>query len=187
MQPVSSRPSQEREQHMRHPIRDSAGTGDQLGVAPVDENPPAATVWAGSIGPLPVTPPRSVPGPPPRLRVWASSANGRGWLLAASPLITAIFLTLLAASALALCWLELAIVAVGRRRHPGQGNCQPEKTRERQCALDVPRRAPDQSHQPDSIGLSRAPEIPPATFLQRGVTDRRTVSDAMRGSMSNTS
>ena len=48
---------------MRHPIRDSAGTGDQLGVAPVDENPPAATVWAGSIGPLPVTPPRSVPGP----------------------------------------------------------------------------------------------------------------------------
>ena len=89
---------------MRHPIRDAAGTGDQLGVAPVDENPPAATVWAGSIGPLPVTSPRSVPGPPPRLRVWASSANGRGWLLAASPLITAIFLTLLAASAGALCW-----------------------------------------------------------------------------------
>ena len=82
---------------------------------------------------------------------------------------------------------RLAIVAVGRRRHPRQGNCQPEKTRERQCALDVPWRAPARSHQPDSIGLSRASEIPPATFLQRGVTDRRTVSDAMRGSISNTS
>lgn len=61
---------------MRHPICDSAGTGDQLGVAPVDENPPAVTVWAGSIGPLPVTSPRSVPGPPPRSAVAVTLVKG---------------------------------------------------------------------------------------------------------------